>query len=82
MAIRTESIRLNKTDIISTLCHASNNLYNEANYVVRQEFFATNKWIRYNELYHSLKISSNYTALPAQTAQQTLRLIDKMEIVL
>jgi hypothetical protein len=35
------------------------------------------EWIRYNKLYNKLKFSPNYRQLPAQTAQQALRLIDK-----
>ena len=33
--------------------------------------------MRYNELYEALKGSGNYKALPAQTAQQILKLLDK-----
>jgi IS605 OrfB family transposase len=55
----------------------SKNLYNEANYQIRQEFFKTNKWIRYNSLYHEMKTSNNYQQLPAKTAQQTLKILDR-----
>ncbi len=74
--------------IIDELCFQSKNLYNLANYHVRQEFIKTSKeveaakrektnWIRYNELDRLLKKTDAYNALPAQTAQQTLRLLDK-----
>jgi putative transposase len=62
---------------LSLLCHLSKNLYNEGNYQIRQEFFKTNKWIRYNSLYHEMKTSNNYQQLPAQTAQQTLKILDR-----
>jgi transposase len=74
---RTEQIWVKPDENISFLCHLSKNLYNEANYLIRQEFFKTGRWIRYYELSKELKESENYKSLPAQTAQQTLRLVDK-----
>ena len=73
---RTERIWLKPSDELSRLCHLSKNLYNEANYIVRQELFNSGKWIRYNELCSLLKPSENYRALPAQSAQQTLKYLD------
>lgn len=54
---RTERIWLKSSTEISRLCHLSKNLYNEANYIIRQEFFDNSKWIRYNELAFQLKSS-------------------------
>ncbi len=65
------------TTTLSHLCHLSKNLYNEANYTIKQSLKAQGIWIRYNELYHQLKRSTNYRQLPAQTSQQTLQLLDK-----
>ncbi|WP_287585015.1 transposase, partial [Candidatus Borrarchaeum sp.] len=65
------------TTTLSHLCHLSKNLYNEANYRIKQSLKAQGIWIRYNELYHQLKRSTNYRQLPAQTSQQTLQLLDK-----
>ncbi|MFX1516781.1 MAG: RNA-guided endonuclease InsQ/TnpB family protein [Promethearchaeota archaeon] len=62
---------------LSGLCHLSKSLYNEGNYQIRQEFFKHNKWIRYNVLYHLMKSSKNYKELPAQTAQQVLKILDR-----
>ena len=72
--IRTEQIWLKPDKTISHLCHLSKNLYNEANYAIRQEFFETGRWIR--DL-SGLKESKNYMALPAQTSQQILRIVDR-----
>lgn len=62
-------------------CKQSKNLYNHANYIVRQEFINNKKWIRYNELNNILKNDSefpDYYNIPTvQAAQQTLRLLDK-----
>jgi putative transposase len=74
---RVERIWLTPSDDLDRLCHLSKNLFNEANYIVRQELFASGKWIRYAALANTLKASENYKALPAQTAQQTLKLLDR-----
>jgi putative transposase len=74
---RTEQIWIKPNEDISSLAHISKNLYNEANYLIRQEFFKTGRWIRYYDLNKKLKESENYRSLPAQTAQQVLRLLDK-----
>ncbi|WXG42390.1 MAG: transposase [Candidatus Freyarchaeum deiterrae] len=83
-ATRTEQIHLqpnsrnsinNKN--LSRLCHYSKNLYNQANYIVRQNLLQTGKWTRYEELAGALKNAENYKALPAQTAQQTLKTLDR-----
>jgi IS605 OrfB family transposase len=74
---RTEEIWLKPHKTLSLFCRLSKNLYNESNYQIRQKFFNTNKWIRYNSLYHEIKISNNYKQLPAQTGQQTLRILDR-----
>lgn len=60
--------------------HLSKNLYNHANYLVRKRFVENNKWLRYQELDKLLRSDFNfpdYTNMPtAQSAQQTLRLLD------
>ncbi|RKX96899.1 MAG: transposase [Spirochaetes bacterium] len=77
MVKRVEHIWIKGDNNLSNLCHISKNLYNEANYIIRQELFNSGRWIRYNELYHLLKNSDNYKSLPAQTSQQILKLLDK-----
>jgi len=73
---RTEQIQF-KSETISELAHASKNLYDAANYLIRQEFVKNRKWIKYYELNDLLKESSEYKSLPAQTSQQILKLLDK-----
>ncbi|WP_146136576.1 RNA-guided endonuclease InsQ/TnpB family protein [Aphanothece hegewaldii] len=56
------------------LCLLSKNLYNLANYIYRQNFFSgvmTNAI----EVYHQLKTTPEYQALPSKVAQSTLRLL-------
>lgn len=60
--------------------HQSKNLYNHANYLVRKEFVESGKWLRYQDLDKILKQDldhPDYSNMPlAQSAQQTLRLLD------
>ena len=82
---RTEKIQF-KSKEISALAHASKNLYNAANYVVRQRFFENDKLYKetkqkgkgifYNGkdgLNAMFKDTEVYKALPAQTSQQILK---------
>jgi putative transposase len=75
--IRTEVVYFRGNPVIKKACHHSNSLYNQGNYLIRQAFFTNRIWLRYNELYHQLKTSPHYQALPAQTGQQVLRLLEK-----
>ncbi len=77
MLTRTEQIWLEQNDVLSELCHLSKNLWNEANFKARQEFFNNRSWIRYNALDKLFKTSDNYKLLNSQTAQQILRVLDK-----
>lgn len=75
---------------IDEISFLSKNLYNRANYVVRQEFISTTKekeegklsnanWIRYNQLQKQLQNEKDYdyTKLPAKVSQQVVKLLDK-----
>jgi putative transposase len=73
----TEQIQFKKTIQLSYLCHLAKNLYNLANYYVRQEFFYLGNWLRYYDLWYMLKEKEPYKKLPSQTAQQILKIVDK-----
>ena len=73
----TEQIQFKKTIQLSYLCHLAKNLYNLANYYVRQEFFYLDHWLRYYDLWYMLKEKEPYKKLPSQTAQQILKIVDK-----
>ena len=75
---------------MDSICFLSKNLYNMANYIIRQEFITTSKekelglvenakWIRYGEIQKILQNSKNidYCALPAKVSQHVLRNLDK-----
>ena len=67
--------------MLREFCHRSKNLYNHGNYLIRQTFIEEGKWLRYGEVDRLLKADKDYPyyrEMPtAQTAQQTLRLLDK-----
>jgi len=73
----TEQIQLKKSIKLRGLCHLAKDLYNAANYIVRQTFFRENRWIRYYELNKLLKTTIPYRALPSQTTQQVLRALEQ-----
>lgn len=87
-------LKLSKEDynLIYNACVNANNLYNHANYIVRQKFIETSKlkeqgkiknaiWLRYEELDKILKNDKEYPdyyRLPlVKNSQQILRLVDK-----
>ena len=75
---------------VDTTSFLSKNLYNRANYIIRQEFIRTSKekekgnlenanWIRYNEIQKNLQNDKDvdYKKLPAKVSQHVLKLLDK-----
>ncbi|MBA7507406.1 hypothetical protein ES706_06125 [subsurface metagenome] len=51
----TEQIQMKKRWDLSCLCYFSKNLYNLANYYIRQELFYLGNWLRYYDLWYMLK---------------------------
>ena len=89
---RVERCVIKETDdvfpVIMDYCHKSKNLYNHANYVIRQSFTQKDengnnigKYIIYKEIDKILKADleyPDYKDMPtAQSAQQTLMILDK-----
>jgi len=77
---RTEQIWMKGNETISNLCHLSKNLFNQGNYIIKNA--EKGKWIHYGDLDtifngKGTDPSENYSHLPAATAQQILRLLDK-----
>ena len=67
--------------LLMNFCHLSKNLYNHANYLVRNQFFEEGTWLRYNTLDKLLRQDAkypDYKSMPtARSAQQTLMVLDK-----
>ena len=73
--LRVECIELNYYQVLSTLCHQVKNLYNRANYLVKQSLNKKKKLLVYCDLNTLLKEEECYKTLPAHTAQHTIKLL-------
>jgi len=62
---------------IDELAFKSKNLYNVANYVIRQHFIYGWGYVGYNEMNRLMKSCEAYKALPAKVSQQILMVLDK-----
>ena len=71
--------KMNKQQYLyfKNMSHYLNNLYNYALFIVKKYFEETNKYISYNKLEKEVKNNDNYKLLPAQSAQQIIKLLDK-----
>ncbi|MHA1168999.1 MAG: RNA-guided endonuclease InsQ/TnpB family protein [Candidatus Hodarchaeales archaeon] len=75
---RVETIYYKPDAEISNWCHLAKNLWNKANYIVRQEFINEGNWIRFRELRTTLQDDEDdYRKLPIISSQEILRLLDK-----
>jgi len=59
------------------MCFKSKNLYNYANYIIRQEFINNGKYLSYLDMNKELKTHEQYKECMSQPANCTLRLLDK-----
>ncbi|TET77479.1 MAG: transposase [Candidatus Heimdallarchaeota archaeon] len=73
--LRVECIELNYHQALSKLCHNVKNLYNRANFLVKESLNKTKKLLFYTDLNTLLKEEDCYRVLPAHTAQHTLKLL-------
>ncbi|MEG4839597.1 transposase [Microcoleus sp. B9-D4] len=62
---------------IDELAFKSKNLYNAANYVIRQNFIYGWGYVNYNEMNRLMKFHEAYKAMPAKVSQQILMILDK-----
>ncbi len=62
---------------VDELAFKSKNLYNAANYVIRQNFIFGWGYLNYNKMDQLMKSHAAYKALPAKVSQQVLMLVDK-----
>jgi putative transposase len=63
--------------IIDAAAFASKNLYNAANYEIRQAFFHDGTYLNYNEVQRRMQSHEAYKALPAKISQQILMVLDR-----
>src|SRR5438128_1435021 len=57
---------------IDQAAFASKNLYNQANYQIRQAYFHEGKYLPYAEIFHRLKYHEAYCALPRKVSNSIL----------
>lgn len=76
---RVERHNINKGsplwDICDELCFKSKNIYNYANYIMRQSFINKNGIIKYNDLTKQLKHSEPFKDLGSNSSQHTLKML-------
>ena len=89
--IRSEKHMIKNSKVLDELCFISKNLYNQANFLVRQTFIETSKqkkqglvehatYLNYYDMERKIKDCRDYEEycmLPAQARQSTLKLLDK-----
>lgn len=67
--------------LLENKCHIAKNIYNHGNYLIRQHYIHTGKWLRYNQLEKLVKSNEEYTDYwqlgLANSSQQILRQLDK-----
>src|SRR5687767_930332 len=56
---------------------AAKNLYNAANYLVRQSFIFQGQYLNYYAVHAQMKVHEAYQVLPRKVSQQVLRMLDK-----
>ena len=59
--------------MLREMCQYSNNLYNVAVYTIRQHYFDTQQFLRYEKNCHVCKKNENYSLLQAGVSQQILK---------
>lgn len=62
---------------IDNLAFLSKNLYNVANYIIRQEYINNCKYLNYNTIQKELQNQIDYKSLPSKVSQQILMILDK-----
>ncbi len=62
--------------ILDHICFLSKNLYNAANYTLRQTFIFTGQYIPYTQLAKLMKSNPDFCALPRKASQQVLMQVD------
>ena len=64
--------------IVDCYCLYSKNVYNEANYIMRQEFVNNGNKLNANDIQKLMQNMNCYKECGSQAAQKTIQLVDKM----
>lgn len=63
--------------VIDEAAFKSKNLYNAANYEIRQVFIHEGRYLNYNEVQRRMQSHEAYKALPAKVSQEILMVLDR-----
>jgi putative transposase len=74
--ILTESHILNSSPELNIITFNCKNLYNKANYIIRQEFITNGKYIQKFDMFTISKDLDEYKILPTRVARTVLRTLD------
>jgi putative transposase len=72
----TESHIISRTDELDDLTFKCKNLYNKANYIIRQEFISNGNYISKFDMFTMAKNFDEYKALPVRVGRGVLRTLD------
>lgn len=61
--------------LIDNYCLKSKNLYNETNYIIRQQFIKTGKWDSFYSLCKSIKFLDCYKSIGSNVGQSTIKMV-------
>lgn len=73
------NIKQNNHKQVKVLCEKSRLIYNKANYIIRNHYDQTKKWLRYNDLYHIFKNQESdlFYSISSDSTRQILMLLDR-----
>ena len=74
--ILVESHIVNKSKELDELTFKTKNLYNKANYIIRQEFINTGKYLSKFDMFSICKDMEEYKILPSRISRGVLRTLD------
>ena len=62
---------------LKSMCRKSKDVYNSTLYQMRQHFFKCGERLTYATTYHKVKKHHSYQSMPALTAQQSMKMVDR-----
>jgi putative transposase len=72
----TETHIIKGSEELDEITFKCKNLYNRANYIIRQEFINNGKYISKNDMFTNLKTDPDYMAMPTRVSRCVLRTLD------
>lgn len=78
---RVEKHHITKSHPMFKICsqytHLSKNLYNHANYIIRQHYFKTGEFLNYHKMRVIMKVEDSFKAIGSNAGQMTLKLLEQ-----